>query len=208
LDYFGARYYGSAQGRFTSPDPLSHAIFTKEKQSEFLANPQRWNKYVYVLNNPLRYVDPTGLAEVPTWDNLNADVRRDLQKRLGKDAKDIWDNKFDNNKRQAVVNARAQLMAAGVWDNVTSIGFAKVSAETSYNSTSYKMDTKVTMFTMDNKEGWELAVTTNKDIRSALEAQGFYKQTLNHPEAEWQLKQPEQNGTDISLSRPRSQSPV
>ena len=52
LDYFGARYYSSAQGRFTSPDE-----FWKDSQ---IGDPQSWNKYAYVRNNPLRYVDPTG----------------------------------------------------------------------------------------------------------------------------------------------------
>ena len=30
-----------------------------------LANLQKWNKYAYVLNNPLTLVDPDGLEE--TW---------------------------------------------------------------------------------------------------------------------------------------------
>jgi RHS repeat-associated protein len=47
-----ARYYGSALGRFTSPDP-------KGIPDEF-DNPQAWNKYAYSGNNPLRYTDPDG----------------------------------------------------------------------------------------------------------------------------------------------------
>lgn len=54
LDYFGARYYGSTQGRFTTPDPYM--------PSAEVTNPQTWNRYTYVLNNPLKYVDPTGLS--------------------------------------------------------------------------------------------------------------------------------------------------
>ncbi|MBN8729676.1 MAG: RHS repeat-associated core domain-containing protein [Acidobacteria bacterium] len=57
LDYFGARYMASAQGRFTTPDPKGHSMRT-------MANPQKWNKYSYVLNNPLALVDPDGLEEV------------------------------------------------------------------------------------------------------------------------------------------------
>ena len=51
--YFGARYYGSKVGRFTTTDPL----YTWK---ENLIDPQRWNRYAYSRNNPLRYVDPTG----------------------------------------------------------------------------------------------------------------------------------------------------
>lgn len=52
-----ARYYGSALGRFTSPDwsekpqPIPYADLT---------NPQSLNLYGYVLNNPLSRVDPNG----------------------------------------------------------------------------------------------------------------------------------------------------
>ncbi len=54
LDYFGARYLSAAQGRFTSPDePLI------DQQRE---DPQSWNLYGYVRNNPLQFVDPTGQA--------------------------------------------------------------------------------------------------------------------------------------------------
>lgn len=52
LDYFGARYMSAAQGRFTSPDePLI---------DQHVSDPQSWNLYSYVRNNPLRYVDPNG----------------------------------------------------------------------------------------------------------------------------------------------------
>ena len=57
LDYFGARYYGSALGRFTSPDwstkpqPIPYAK---------LENPQSLNLYAYVFNNPLAHRDADG----------------------------------------------------------------------------------------------------------------------------------------------------
>jgi len=64
-DYFGARYYGSKIGRFTTTDP-AYTI------QENLVDPQRWNKYAYGRNNPLRYVDPDGKNWFPanggwTW---------------------------------------------------------------------------------------------------------------------------------------------
>ena len=53
LDYFGARYYSSTVGRFLSPDPSGLAYVDP-------GNPQSWNLYSYVLNDPLVNIDPTG----------------------------------------------------------------------------------------------------------------------------------------------------
>jgi RHS repeat-associated protein len=56
-DYFGARYYSSAMGRFMSPDwsaqeePVPYAK---------LDDPQSLNLYSYVYNNPLAKADPDG----------------------------------------------------------------------------------------------------------------------------------------------------
>jgi len=60
LDYFGARYYASTQGRFTGVDVAGPD----------LRNPQTLNRYQYCLNNPLRHIDPNGLYE--------EDVHQDL----------------------------------------------------------------------------------------------------------------------------------
>jgi RHS repeat-associated protein len=50
LMYYGARYYDPLLGRFTQPDTLVPGA----------ANPQNFNRYTYVSNNPVRYTDPTG----------------------------------------------------------------------------------------------------------------------------------------------------
>jgi RHS repeat-associated protein len=63
LDYFGARYYSSAMGRFTSPDsPL-----TDQK----VLDPQSWNLYRYANNSPLGYVDFDGHISL-SWERVKA----------------------------------------------------------------------------------------------------------------------------------------
>jgi RHS repeat-associated protein len=63
LDFAQARYLASVQGRFTSVDPL--------QESATLWNPQSWNRYTYVLNNPLVYIDPTGELWIASGDANN-----------------------------------------------------------------------------------------------------------------------------------------
>lgn len=54
LDFAQARYYNPKHGRFTAVDPLM--------ASASPVNPQTWNRYIYVGNNPLNITDPTGLS--------------------------------------------------------------------------------------------------------------------------------------------------
>jgi RHS repeat-associated protein len=65
LDYFGARYFSGAQGRYTSPDdPLN---------DQNPADPQSWNLYSYVRNNPLRFTDPDGRKCITLDNGTKAD---------------------------------------------------------------------------------------------------------------------------------------
>jgi RHS repeat-associated protein len=51
LDYFGARYYDAALGRWLSVDPMADDY-------------PRWSPYAYSMDNPLKYIDPTGMAPI------------------------------------------------------------------------------------------------------------------------------------------------
>lgn len=53
LDFFEARYYSNAHGRFLSVDP--------ENAGAEPEDPQSWNAYAYALNKPTVFVDPDGL---------------------------------------------------------------------------------------------------------------------------------------------------
>ncbi len=52
LYFYNARYYDPTLGRFLQADSIVPSP----------ANPQSLNRYSYVLNSPLRYIDPTGHA--------------------------------------------------------------------------------------------------------------------------------------------------
>jgi RHS repeat-associated protein len=60
LDFAGSRYFASIQGRFTSPDDFFN--------DSHPADPQSWNLYTYVRNNPLKYIDPTGRNATVTYE--------------------------------------------------------------------------------------------------------------------------------------------
>jgi RHS repeat-associated protein len=89
LYYYGARYYDPSIGRFISPDLIVKSY----------ADPQTLNRYAYVLNNPLKYVDPTGLlvrigssdpsdlgdlaGDIQTYTDLGLPIPDDLLQRSG-----------------------------------------------------------------------------------------------------------------------------
>jgi RHS repeat-associated protein len=55
LDYALNRYYSSSHGRFLTPDPYV--------ASAAPTNPQSWNRYPYVENDPVNFADPWGLDQ-------------------------------------------------------------------------------------------------------------------------------------------------
>ncbi len=56
-EHFGAREYQNTHGSWLSPDPAGLAAVD-------ITNPQTWNRYAYVADNPTSYVDPSGLFKV------------------------------------------------------------------------------------------------------------------------------------------------
>jgi RHS repeat-associated protein len=59
LNFLQARYLSTPQGRFASVDPGNAGAA--------LGDPQSWNGYTYVGNNPLTFTDPSGLG---FWSDL------------------------------------------------------------------------------------------------------------------------------------------
>jgi RHS repeat-associated protein len=55
LDHASWRKYDRASGRWTSPDPYSGSMS--------IAEPQSFNRYAYVSNDPVNFIDPSGLED-------------------------------------------------------------------------------------------------------------------------------------------------
>jgi RHS repeat-associated protein len=59
LDYMHARYYSPGPGRFLSVDPVQGTV----------GSSQSWNRYSYVNNNPLNFLDPLGMETFTDYDD-------------------------------------------------------------------------------------------------------------------------------------------
>ena len=67
-DHTWFRKHENRAGRWTSPDPYSGSISIND--------PQTFNRYSYVINQPTNYVDPSGLLQGPPragcqWDGAH-----------------------------------------------------------------------------------------------------------------------------------------
>ena len=84
LDFAQARMYANQLGRFSQCDPI---YVSKDHP----VNPQKWNAYLYVVDNPLTYSDPTGLKPKQVIDVFIAydqtDGEKAAWKKFKKDAK-------------------------------------------------------------------------------------------------------------------------
>jgi RHS repeat-associated protein len=146
-DYFGARYNSSSVGRFLSPDPLLN--------SGRPWDPQSWNRYAYVRNNPLVRVDPTGLYDLVN--NCNSGDKKcnnqfkqnasDLKKGLADLQKKV-DKMKDGPEKQRLEASLAALGTEGD-NNGVSVAFGTLSknkaATTDFSATdSGQVSAKVT----------------------------------------------------------------
>ena len=105
LDYMHARYFSPNLGQFLSVNPAA----TKPGGS------QGWNRYSYVLNNPMLFVDPDGLEVKLEFQDLvdQAEFLKQLERKTGLNL-DVKDGflgavgTFTNNQGQQIGSEAAR----------------------------------------------------------------------------------------------------
>jgi RHS repeat-associated protein len=72
LYYYDARWYDPALGRFIQPDTIVPGA----------SNTQALNRYSYVLNNPMKYTDPTGTGRPRKTLQIRGTIRDNMGSRV------------------------------------------------------------------------------------------------------------------------------
>ena len=154
LDYFQARYFSGAGGRFTSVDP--------ENAGADPADPQSWNGYAYARNNPLLYIDPLGLQPIYSYDLLTEEEKRILiataEVRGEEDGRAVYEGLSDA-EANAYVNALRKLAS------VYSPAVSQIHSVEGFDRASVKLIVSAS-FTKSVKESVRFQVNGLTGIRS------------------------------------------
>jgi RHS repeat-associated protein len=129
LDYAQTRYHASTLGRFMSSDAYiimfemkkgKNASEQEERLKEYIAEPRNLNRYVYALDNPLKYTDPIGMRPPNYWEKLALAKLDDLEAAARKAG--------DNDLANALTSAKAEISqiiaAMGKRENSVAVGIA------------------------------------------------------------------------------------
>jgi RHS repeat-associated protein len=104
------RKYSPMQGRWMIPDPAGVAAVD-------VANPQSWNRYAYVLNNPVSATDPLGLFCV--WDDGSFDSNDDPQTGNSGDCQNDGGTWFNGSPDMWADIEGNQLFGSSDWSNAS-----------------------------------------------------------------------------------------
>lgn len=94
LYYFVARFYDLALGRFIQADTVVPDPY----------NPQDWDRYSYVRNNPINYKDPSGHMVACDKDDWACQTHWDYPVITPNDDKDTFDTRQKNEQVETLYN--------------------------------------------------------------------------------------------------------
>jgi len=185
LDFAGTRYSNFTRGRFLSPDPLMASGRT--------VSPKTWNRYTYVLNNPLKYVDPDGmdvrLLDKKATENLlktlPEKLRDKVRKHIGKDGtlkSGVLDNIKSDDKNfqdlRSMVNYKDVTEVMTATDS-TGENKAQFFQRTAKENKEYDIQN----YMKNNNASREDAEKFFSDLGSTWEDSAYYGYTLNSSES-------------------------
>jgi RHS repeat-associated protein len=176
LDYFGARYYGSRIGRFTTVDPV--------RTMQALFDPQQWNRYAYARNNPLRYLDPLGLY---VFDPSATDKQKDSFRGALGVAGGARDS-LSGSQRDAVGGALSAYGAEGEANGVT-VGFGQLQKGEAGTTTGKGLNPNTLLgdisvvFDLKQASGNDLAIAVAHEGSHTADYRAFYAALVADPAA-------------------------
>jgi uncharacterized protein RhaS with RHS repeats len=98
-----ARYYSAALSRFLSVDPLGGLA----------RNPQSWNGYAYARNNPLRFIDPTGMTDEQALQTMESLQDPDVQQEMATAMESAGHDEANPSATQEAVGAIGETVVDG-----------------------------------------------------------------------------------------------
>jgi RHS repeat-associated protein len=135
LDYAQARFYRFSHGRFTSPDTYK---IVAEVQAEtdpekakamlvrYLMQPQQWNQYPYAVNNPLKYIDPTGeIVELTGTEEEQKAALARIRAMLGEERFALVKQSTVNGKIQLTIDSNNIYKFAGIGNDSNNKEFSE-----------------------------------------------------------------------------------
>ena len=176
LDYFGARYYAGRIARFTTIDPV--------QVPTALVDPQQWNRYAYARDNPLRFLDPTGLYVFdPSASESDKDAFRRGLETAGRAAvsKNLTDLEQDS------VGISLDAYGAEGDDNGVTVGFGQLTGGRAATTSGEGLNPNgrygniVVTFDLKQAQGTDLAIAIAHEGAHVGHFQFFYTALIADP---------------------------